>query len=117
MSGGGAINTEWEVSVEDVRDRLAAGDETLLLLDCRRDDEVSLARIEPSVHVPMEEVHDRLMELEAHADREIVVYCHHGRRSLRVAVLLRQNGFDRVMSMAGGIDAWSERIDPSKARY
>jgi rhodanese-related sulfurtransferase len=55
--------------------------------------------------------------LAAHRDRRIVVHCHHGGRSLRVANWLRGQGFEQAQSMAGGIDAWSTEIDPAVPRY
>jgi rhodanese-related sulfurtransferase len=45
------------------------------------------------------------------------VHCHHGGRSLRVTQFLRQRGFAQAQNMAGGIDAWSLRIDPTVPRY
>ena len=105
-----------EIEVEALRDKLATGDD-FLLMDCREADEYQIARLEPAVLVPMSELADRVGELDQYRDREIVVHCHHGGRSLRVTMWLRQRGFQRVSSLAGGIDAWSERIDPSLPRY
>ena len=65
----------------------------------------------------MSELQDRLGELDAHRGHEVIVYCHHGVRSLRVALWMREQGFARAVSMAGGIDAWSQQIDPSVPRY
>lgn len=77
-----------------------------------------LASIEPSLHIPMDEIPSRLAELEALEDRgEVVIYCHTGVRSMHVAVWLRQHGVESARSMAGGIDAWSLRIDPAVMRY
>jgi rhodanese-related sulfurtransferase len=56
-------------------------------------------------------------EIEVEPDAEIVCYCHHGVRSLTAASILRQAGFGRAVSLAGGIDLWSRRIDPSVPRY
>lgn len=105
-----------EVDVETLRDKLAAGDD-VLLLDCREQDEYDLVRLDPAVLLPMSQLAGRVAELEPHRDREVVVHCHHGGRSLRVAMWLRQRGFARASSLAGGIDAWAERIDPSLPRY
>ena len=60
---------------------------------------------------------DRIADLEPHRQREIIIHCHHGGRSLRVANWLRRNGFEGARSMAGGIDQWSLQIDPSIPRY
>jgi len=105
-----------ETDVITLRDRLAAGDD-LFLLDCRERDEYEIVKLEPATLLPMSELMERVGELEPQRDREIVVHCHHGGRSLRVAMWLRQRGFERVSSLAGGIDAWAEQIDPSLPRY
>jgi rhodanese-related sulfurtransferase len=89
--------------------------EKLLLLDVREDDERALARIEPSVHIPMGMVPGRLSELPR--DRRIVVYCHSGFRSYTVAAYLEHEGFAGVRNLTGGIDAWSEQVDSQVPRY
>ncbi len=101
------------VSVKSLQD----SGEPFLLLDCRREDEFATARIEGATLIPMDQLVDRSSELAAHRDSRIVVHCHHGGRSLRVAHWLRQQGFAQAQSMAGGIDSWSERVDPKVARY
>lgn len=88
-----------------------------LLLDCRRHDEYETARIQGATLIPMDELAQRSEELDSHRDGRVIVHCHHGGRSLRVAQWLRQQGFANAQSMAGGIDAWSERIDASVPRY
>ena len=88
-----------------------------LLLDCRGPDEHAIARIEGAVLIPMNELPERLAELERWRDGAIIVHCHHGVRSLRVAGFLQERGFPRVQSMRGGIDAWSVEVDPSVPRY
>lgn len=105
----------WEVDCHEVRRLLRAPD--FLLLDCREPEEHQTARIDGAVLIPMSEIADRLDELNGHRDRRIVVHCHHGGRSLRVAHWLRKNGFAQAQSMAGGIDRWSLEIDPSVPRY
>ena len=105
-----------EIECEEVQRRLAAGDE-LVLLDCREQEEVQTVTIDGSVWIPMSEIEQRRAELEPHRQREIVVYCHLGGRSLQVAQWLCQQGFDNVQSMAGGIDRWAEAIDSSLVRY
>ncbi len=65
----------------------------------------------------MSEIEGRVGEIENYRQREIVVYCHHGIRSLQFASWLRQLGFDNVQSMAGGIDRWALQIDPKLSRY
>jgi rhodanese-related sulfurtransferase len=67
--------------------------------------------------VPMQELPERLAELEAFRPATVVVHCHHGMRSLKVARWLRDRGFSRAVSMRGGIEAWSLEIDPAVPRY
>jgi rhodanese-related sulfurtransferase len=89
--------------------------EPILLLDVREEDERATASIEPSLHIPMNSVPDRLAELPR--DRRIVVYCHHGGRSYAVAGYLETEGFEHVANLDGGIDEWSQRVDPNVPRY
>ncbi|MCI4372714.1 MAG: sulfurtransferase [Thermoplasmata archaeon] len=104
-----------ELPPSDVAARLRAEPGTLLLLDVREPWERDLAVIEPSVHIPMNEIADRYTELPN--DREIVVYCHGGTRSSMVAGYLEHNGFSHVSNLAGGIEAWSVDVDPKVPRY
>ncbi|MFN9367394.1 MAG: rhodanese-like domain-containing protein [Planctomycetia bacterium] len=99
-----------------LRDAVAARGGTLLL-DCRTPEEHATARIEGSMLVPMQELSGRLAELDAFRQATVVVHCHHGMRSLKVARWLREQGFPRAVSMQGGIDAWSVEIDPAVPRY
>jgi len=108
--------TPVEINVAAVKAKRDAG-EDFVFLDCREQAEFDAVRIEGSVLLPMSEMQDRISELEPHRDREIVIHCHHGGRSLRVAMWLRQQGFETALSMAGGIDAWALEIEPGMARY
>ena len=105
---------EYEIRPEQLQQKLR-GAERFVLLDVRRPDEVATATLPNAVHIPIEEIEERVGELDASA--ETVVYCHHGVRSLSVTVYLRNLGFRDVTSLAGGIDLWSQRIDPSVPRY
>lgn len=91
--------------------------EPFLLLDCRERDEHQLVNIDEARLLPMSEIQDRVDEIEEHREREIVVHCHHGGRSLQVAMWLSQQGFADVKSMAGGINQWAIEIDTSLSRY
>jgi rhodanese-related sulfurtransferase len=105
-----------ETLPEEVMARLRS-DEPLLLLDCRTTAERHVAAIHPSVHVPMQELEQHLETLMQDPARPIVVYCHHGVRSLRVAHALRRVGLQRTQSMIGGIERWSVSVDPRVPRY
>lgn len=86
----------------------------LTLLDVREDWELAVASVPGVVHIPMGAVADRMGELNR--DKEIVVLCRSGRRSLEVARLLQQNGF-RTVNLAGGILAWSRELDATIPTY
>lgn len=105
-----------EVDCQTVKRKLDAG-ETFLFLDCREKDEYATAHISGTVLIPMSEIVDRVAELNAHKDQEIIVHCHHGGRSMRVTNWLRQQGFAKATNMAGGIDQWSLSIDSTVPRY
>ncbi len=104
-----------EIDCRAVHSRLADGD--FLLVDCRETDEHQTVHIEAARLMPMSELAARLAELEPFREAEIAVHCHHGGRSLKVARWLRNQGFAKARSMAGGIDRWSLEIDPSLPRY
>jgi rhodanese-related sulfurtransferase len=89
----------------------------LTLLDCREQDEYEYVHLEGAKLIPMHELPQRLGELGDDTARRVIVYCHHGQRSLMVAQWLRAQGWRDAQSMAGGIDAWSLHIDPTRPRY
>lgn len=91
--------------------------EPFLLLDCREASEHAQVHIPQAQLIPMGELPARLGELAAHQNAPIVVHCHHGGRSLRVANWLRQQGFAHAQSMKGGIDDWAVSIQPGLPRY
>lgn len=92
--------------------------EGLLLVDCRTDEEVAICAIAGSMHVGMEHIVHASEDIADEAgDRRVVVYCHHGVRSLTAAAFLREQGIDDALSMRGGIDAWSRTIDPAIPTY
>ena len=88
-----------------------------LLLDCRTEEEYSIAKIAQSKLIPMQEIPERLDELEPWKQKRLVVHCHHGIRSLRVAKWLREQGFKNAQSLKGGIEAWTNEIDSSIPSY
>lgn len=108
--------TPLEITCQEVHEKRSRG-ESFLLLDCREQDEFDLVHIEGARLVPMSELADRVSELESHRSEEIVVYCHHGGRSLRVTRWLQGQGYADVKSMAGGIDEWATLIEPTLPRY
>ncbi|MDP7204325.1 MAG: rhodanese-like domain-containing protein [Pirellulaceae bacterium] len=105
-----------EISVTEVQSLFDAGDD-FLLVDCREPLETDYASIDGGRPMPMSQLVERAGELEPHRAVRIVCYCHHGVRSLQVVHWLRQQGFARAQSMAGGIDVWSQQVDAAMPRY
>jgi len=105
-----------EIAPRDVKRRLDAG-EKLRLLDVREPGEHRTARIEGAELIPMREVPAAIQALDDPDGAPLIVFCHHGVRSLRVANWLREQGVACCQSMSGGIDRWSQEIDPSVPRY
>lgn len=103
-----------EISVAEAWGRRRAG-EGVLFLDVREDCELAVCHLNPDLVVPMSELGNRWKAVPP--DGPVVVYCHHGMRSLTAARFLREKGLAGVQSLAGGIDAWSLEIDPDVPRY
>jgi sulfur-carrier protein adenylyltransferase/sulfurtransferase len=108
-SAGGA-----EISASELRQELLKRN-NLVLIDVREPHEWEIARIDGARLIPLGELPERLGELDSHA--EIVTHCHHGSRSMKAADILKGAGFGRVRSLAGGIDAWADQIEPGMPRY
>jgi rhodanese-related sulfurtransferase len=85
-------------------------------IDVREPWEFETARIAGSVLMPMGDVPARAHQ-ELDPDERLVVLCHHGMRSMNVAVWLRNQGFEQAQSLRGGINAWADEVDPSVGRY
>jgi adenylyltransferase/sulfurtransferase len=105
-----------EMTVHELAAKLRAGDR-VYLLDVRQPWEHQTAALPGSVLVPLNELSARAHEVQPPEGVPIVVYCHHGIRSLTAAALLARRGHASVYSLAGGIDAWSALIDPRVPRY
>ncbi|PQO44482.1 rhodanese-like domain-containing protein [Blastopirellula marina] len=101
------------IDVQNLKDSNA----DFLLLDCREQNEFDLVKIDGATLLPMSEIRERVGELEPQRQTHIVVYCHHGGRSMRVTQWLREQGFPKVQNMAGGIHAWAQDVDPSMPTY
>ncbi|MFN2509507.1 MAG: molybdopterin-synthase adenylyltransferase MoeB [Chthoniobacterales bacterium] len=103
-----------EISVGELKRKVDAR-EHFQLIDVREPHEYEIASIAGARLIPLGELPDRVQEIEA--DGEIVVHCHSGVRSAKAVQLLEKAGFGNVFNLAGGIDAWSEEIDPAVPRY
>ncbi|HVG62602.1 MAG TPA: rhodanese-like domain-containing protein [Hyalangium sp.] len=106
-----------EISPDELASLLTKpADERPALLDVRFPDEHAYVALPDSVLIPLPELDERAEELEAFKGRPVVVYCHHGVRSLDGAAYLRARGLDAV-SLKGGIDLYSVVVDPNLPRY
>ncbi len=106
---------EFEISAEQVK-ALRKNGEQFTLLDVREPWEYETARLEGAKHIPMGDIPMRAQQ-ELDPEEHIVVMCHHGVRSLTVTNWLRQQGFEKVQSMRGGIDGWARTVDPKVPLY
>lgn len=104
-----------EVTVDEIQQRLAEPD-SLLLIDCRESWEVALGTLPEAVHIPLGTLMDSGLGALEVGERQVVVFCHHGVRSLHGALALQERGI-AAQSMRGGTDLWSLRIDPTLPRY
>jgi len=110
---------EFEISPANLAElRKAEDTPAIRLVDCREADEFALCRIEGGELRPLS---DFARQAEAHLlsdpDTPLIIYCHHGIRSMQATRFLRQRGKENVWSLAGGIDLWSQEIDPEVPRY
>lgn len=106
-----------EISIPETAERHRRSDEGFVLVDIREPDELAVCSIEGAVHIPMGDLASRINEIDADEDTTIALICHTGRRSLKATIFLQQQGLAGTRSVAGGIDWWSLRIDPSVPRY
>lgn len=102
------------ISPAELKSELASG-RRMQLLDVRENWEFQTARIDGSALIPMREIQARMSELDPAS--ETVVICHHGGRSMQVAMFLERQGFSSVHNLAGGVDAWARSVDPSMPTY
>ena len=105
---------DYEIQPEEVK-RLRDGQAEFTFLDCREPWEYEAAHIEGTKHIPMQDIPARIQELDP--EDHIIVICHHGVRSMNVTAWLRQQGFDKVQSVGGGIDRWSRVVDSKVPTY
>ena len=105
-----------QITVHDLA-RMIEAKEPVYLLDVRAPVEHEFAALPDSVLIPINELPARAAEIQPPPGATVVAYCHHGIRSLHAAAFLQQAGFENVVSLAGGIDAWSREIDPGVRRY
>jgi rhodanese-related sulfurtransferase len=105
-----------EISPPELARRLANG-QSIQMIDVRQPWECEIARLAGSLLIPLNELPQRVHEVPSEPAVTVVVYCHHGVRSLSAVSYLQRLGYQDVRSLAGGIDAWSCEVDPAVPRY
>lgn len=105
-----------QIDVQEL-DRLLREGDPVFLLDVRKEWEHETCALPNSLLIPLDELAARADEITPPEGALVVAYCHHGVRSLSAAALLEHLGRPGVVSLRGGIDAWSVNIDPSMPRY
>lgn len=110
------LRPDLEVTPRDAHAALTQHPEHTLLVDVRLASEWDIARVPGSVHIPLHELENRWDELDCEG-KQVLVLCHHGRRSIDGAYILRSKGILNAKSVAGGIEIWSLGVDPTVPRY
>lgn len=95
-------------------EHLDKNEQKLTLLDVREPWEFETCHISDSILIPMGEIPNRFDQLNK--DLPIVVICHHGIRSLKVAMFLEHHGFEMI-NLDGGVDAWAKEVDLNMPKY
>jgi rhodanese-related sulfurtransferase len=108
------MSTVEQLSAPELADRLKAGAPPVLV-DVREPWEIELAPFPGALAIPLGEFTRRFVELDP--DHETVLVCHHGYRSMQAAMFLAHQGFERLVNLRGGIEAWSALVDPTVPRY
>jgi rhodanese-related sulfurtransferase len=106
---------DYEISAEELRGLLTEGSD-VVVVDVREAWEIQTASLAGTLNIPMNDLPARFRD-ELDAEKHTVVLCHHGVRSMSVTAWLRQQGFDKVQSLRGGIDRWAREIDPKVPLY
>lgn len=114
---GYLFKPDLEITPRDAKAALGNRARGAVLVDCRTREEFDCTSVAGSTLIPLQEIGQRLDEVEDLEAREILVMCHHGVRSMKATLLLKQAGFENVRSVAGGIDLWSRAVDPGVKRY
>ena len=104
-----------EMTVQELAEIRARHPSEILLLDIREPHELEVARLSDVLHIPLNDVPGRAAELPR--DKDIVIMCHHGRRSGRLCAYLMEQGFTNVVNLRGGIDAYALEVDPAVGVY
>ena len=104
-----------QLTATQVNEHLQNAANAPMLLDVREPHEADICAIAGSVNIPLGQIPTAWETLDP--DREIVLICHHGIRSMQAGLFLQQQGFENLINLTGGIDAWAQEVEPTMARY
>ena len=110
------FDPEWEITPRDLKGKLDKK-ENFVFIDCRLPNEEQITKIAGSTLLPLQQLGARLGELRGKENEEVIVYCRSGGRSLQFAQVLKQQGFKKVKSMAGGVLLWNTDVNPGGPQY
>ena len=114
MFGSFFGNRDLQLHPNDLKEKLENG-EDLIILDVREGWEHARVKIPDAVHIPLAQLPQKIAEIDR--GKDIVVYCHHGVRSLQACQFLKKMGFEKVRNLHGGIDAYAHLADQTLPRY
>lgn len=111
-------DTPIEVSPTDVSYLMERpGERNFRIIDCREESEWHICHLPDARLVPLSRFSELAAQVFTNTQEHLIIYCHHGVRSLRAAQWLREYGFVHAQSMRGGIDAWADLVEPEMPRY
>src|SRR6266566_5404071 len=104
-----------EITATELKQRLDNGDD-IQIVDVREANEVAVAKIPNTIHIPLGQILNRVSELDP--NKETIVHCKLGGRSAKAIEALKRSGFTgNLINLKGGITAWSNEVDPSVPKY
>ena len=117
LPAGYQLRAGYEITARDVLAMMRERPDGVIVVDVRTQAEWDLVHIEGSVHIPLDEIESRADEVRPEPGQVVATLCHHGVRSLKASLALRQLGVPGALSIAGGIEAWALSADATIARY
>jgi len=107
-----------EITPEELRALMdQPGDPSFRLIDVREQDEFDICKLDHAELLPLSSFAETALKRLTGEKRPIILYCHHGMRSGNATRWLMQKGFDNVINLTGGIDAWALTVEPTMTRY
>ena len=104
-----------QLSPQQIQELLKQNEGKPFLIDVREPFEVEICNIEDSINIPLQQIPEAIEGLDP--DKEYVLICHHGMRSQRAGMIMAAQGFEKLINLVGGIDAWACNVDPQMQRY